>query len=75
MGGGHWVKEKTGRGEYVLLEDGSLWEISRLDRTYTALWLATESVVVLTNAAGLFPYKLLNTDTREVVEARYVGRR
>jgi len=75
VGGGHWVKEKIDGGKYILLEDGSLWEISSLDRIDTALWLPTESVVVLDNPTGLFPYKLVNTDTKEVVEAKCVGRR
>ncbi len=75
VGDGHWVKEKIGRGEYILLEDGSLWEISRLDRIDTALWLNTESIVVLENTSGLLPYKLINTDSEDVVEAKYLGTR
>lgn len=75
VGDGHWVREKIGRGEYIILEDGSLWEISRLDRIDTALWLTTESIVVLENSSGLLPYKLINTDTEDVVEAKYLGTR
>ena len=75
VGDGHWVQEKIGHGEYILMEDGSLWEISSLDRIDTALWLNTENIVVIENTSGLLPYKLINTDTGDVVEAKYLGTR
>ena len=31
-GEGHWIDKNIGRGEFIVLEDGSLWEIDRLDR-------------------------------------------
>lgn len=75
VGDGHWVKDKIGCGEYILLEDGSLWEISRLDRIDTAQWLNTENIVVIEKTSGSLPNKLINTDAKDVVEAKYVGTR
>ena len=73
VGAGHWVWEKIGSGEYVLLEDGSLWEISSIDRIYSMLWLTTEDTMVLENPSGFLPYLLINTDAGDRVEAKYVG--
>ncbi|MCZ6689958.1 MAG: hypothetical protein O7H41_10175 [Planctomycetota bacterium] len=73
-GGGHWVMKKIDAGEMILLEDGSLWEISPIDRIDTMLWLPITNITVLENE-GFFPYKLVNTDDGESVEAKYIGRK
>jgi len=75
VGSGHWVQQNIESGHFILLEDDSLWEVSSLDRIDATLWLATESITVLDNGGGLWPYKLVNTDTGEAVEAKMVGNR
>lgn len=61
--GGHWIRSKSDDGAVVILEDGSVWEISSIDRIYTILWLPITDIVAC-------PDKLINTDDGEVVEAR-----
>jgi hypothetical protein len=59
---GHWVQEVIADGEFVLLEDRSLWQIDVLDRIDTLLWLPTEDVVVCDG-------RLINVDDGEAVDA------
>lgn len=73
LGGGHWISKVIDGGRFVLLEDGSLWEISSIDRINTAIWLPITDIMVLENQAGVFPYTLVNTDDRETAEAKYIG--
>ncbi len=74
VGSGHWIEKVMDNGAYILLEDGSLWEVSLLDRFKAALWLPLDDITVSENI-GLYPYKLINTSQGEVVEAKYVGQR
>lgn len=59
---GHWVQSVSSGGEIVKLEDGSLWEISAIDRIDTTLWLVTEEITVCGD-------RLINTDTGDAVDA------
>jgi len=75
VGGGHWVSEVSDGGTIVTLEDGSLWEISALDRVDTALWLPTTSITVLESRSpvGNYKYILINKDDGEKALAKYLG--
>ncbi len=70
LGQKHWVKEKIDRGAFIQLEDRSLWQISRLDRIDTTLWLPMQDVVVIENPSGLYPYKLISEG--DAVEATLI---
>jgi hypothetical protein len=76
VGSGHWIKEKIDSGDYILLEDGSLWEIASLDRLNTRLWLKTSSITVV-EASGYpgYGYILINTDDGESARVRFVPSR
>jgi tetratricopeptide (TPR) repeat protein len=74
VGSGHWISKVIDSGRYILLEDGSLWEVYSVDRITSMLWLPIDDITVIENG-GLFPYKLINTDEGEVVEAKYLGNR
>ncbi len=74
-GGGHWISKVMDGGRYVKLEDGSLWEVSALDRIDSMLWLMTESIVIVENSSSVtYPYKLVNKDTGDVVEAKPISK-
>jgi hypothetical protein len=60
---GHWIKSVQADGKIVILEDGSVWEVDDVDMVDTALWLATEEIVVCDD-------KLINTDDDETVDAK-----
>ena len=69
-----WIKEKIDSGRMLLLADGSLWEISLLDRINTMLWMMFDDVIVVKGDSPLFPYKLVNTSQGETAEAKYLGK-
>ena len=59
---GHMIKEKTSDGSIVTLEDGSVWEVNRIDRSYIMSW-PLESEVIACDAT------LTKVDNGEVIEA------
>jgi len=73
-GGDYWIRKNIGSGSFIMLNDGSLWEVDSFDRLDATLWLAMESVVIVDNSNGFMPHRLVNTDTRESVGAKRVDR-
>lgn len=73
-GSGHWVSKKIDSGKYIKLEDGSLWEISPLDKINTILWLTLDDITVIESDNLLYPYILVNTDDDETAEAKLIAR-
>jgi len=63
---GHWVQQVTDGGRIVSLENGSIWEISPIDRIDTALWLTTTNISICGGDT------LVNLDDREKVSARRI---
>jgi hypothetical protein len=57
---GHWIESNEQSGEIIILEDGSIWEVS--DTLDSSLWLPLSSITVC-------PYSLINTDDNERVDA------
>lgn len=74
-GDGHWIKKNIDRGNNIVLEDGSLWQISPIDRIDTALWLPISNITVqqYTEASGPYEYILINTSDRNKACAKYLG--
>ncbi len=72
VGSGHWIQTVSSGGEIITLEDGSLWEVSPIDVIYSAIWLPVSNIVVVEDS-GPHPYKLINTDDGESVNAKYLG--
>ena len=70
VGGGHWISDNIDNGSYILLEDGSLWEIDSLDTIDTSLWLSISNITVIDNG---YNYILINTDDGEKAEAKFLG--
>ena len=60
-----------------MLEDGSLWEVARLDRLNGSLWLrmSTITVVEATDGVGGFNYLLVNTNDGESVHTKLIGKK
>jgi hypothetical protein len=73
LGGGHFIRAVNDDGQYVTLEDGSLWEIEPSVRFQTMDWQLQAAVTVRRAiAAGAFTYELDNTQDDEGALARYV---
>lgn len=77
VGRGHWVDKNIDSGTFILLEDGSLWQIDPLERLDAMLWLTTSSVTVVESSRGSpgYDYLLINTDDGEKAHAKYMGKR
>lgn len=74
-GSGHWIQTNIDSGEFIVLEDSSLWKIAPLDKIDALLWLATSSITVVESADGSagYDYLLINTDDGEKAHAKYMG--
>lgn len=70
----HWVNNTLKGSIYVILEDGSLWEISTPDRLKPSSWLKTDVITVVENISYKYPYKLVNHSSGDAVEAKYLGK-
>jgi hypothetical protein len=71
-----WIQNVGSGGAIVTLSDGSIWQVSPLDRIDTVLWLPVDDVVVVNNQgalSALYPYLLINKDEGETAEAQYLG--
>ena len=73
IGSGHWILENVNAGELIKLEDSSLWEISPIDRIYSALWLPISEITVIEGRNPLYPYVLINSDDDEKAEAKFIA--
>ena len=74
LGPGHWIKEKMDFGKYIQLEDGSLWEISSMDKYKTSIWLKFDNITVIESKNAFYPYVLVNTSQGETAEAKLVSK-
>jgi hypothetical protein len=74
--GGHWIKSKANDGGIIVLEDGSMWEISSIDRIDTSLWLPISNVTILkaSSPVGDYKYILVNSDDGEKALAKFLGK-
>lgn len=73
IGDNHWIKSKSNDGNIIILEDGSTWEVSPLDRIDCILWLPLTDIVVAESNNPLYPYRLINSDDGETVEAKLLS--
>jgi hypothetical protein len=72
LGSGHLMREVTRDGRYVVLEDGSRWEIHPRDRFQTVDWEVNASIAVrTTRAEDGFGFEIVNTQTDEGALARF----
>lgn len=65
-GSGHWIQNTSSGGEFITLEDGSVWQVDLLDRIDTLLWLPITDITVAESGGG---YLLINTDDGEKAHA------
>ena len=74
-GGGHLIRSVSAGGQFVTLEDGSVWEIEPAVRFQTADWQA-EAPVTVRRAHGVGPFvdELVNSQEDEGALARRVSR-
>ena len=59
-------------GNLIKLDDDSLWQVSPIDAIDSALWLPPSDITVIEGNEPGYPYKLVNTDDNETVNARLI---
>lgn len=64
---GHWIQDKSDDGSVIILEDGSKWLISTVDRVDTALWLITDNITICPDEGYI-----INTDDAEKADATLI---
>ena len=72
VGSKHWIQKVIDGGKLILLEDGSMWEVSPLDIVTTCIWLPVSDISVVSGKDPVYPYMLINTDDGEMANAKYV---
>ncbi|HZP47685.1 MAG TPA: hypothetical protein VFB07_04080 [Vicinamibacterales bacterium] len=76
LGGGHLLRDVSGDGRFLMLEDGSRWEIHPRDRFQAQDWDVNTSLTVrTTRAEDGYGFEIVNTQTDEGALARFVPRR
>ena len=70
VGQKHWVQSVAQGGGWIQLEDGSLWQVSPIDKIHTAVWLPIEYVIVVKSGNPYYPYRLVGE--RDAAEAKLV---
>ncbi len=73
IGSKHWIQKVIDGGKLILLEDGSMWEISPIDIVTTCIWLPVSNISVMSGKDAVYPYMLINTDDGETADAKYLG--
>ena len=66
----HWLQDKDAEGRMLILEDGSRWEISALDRHKTSRWLRMSTIHV--EELKQDSYLLKNTIEQETARASHI---
>lgn len=72
---GRWIKSKSADGERIVLDDGSVWQVSSFSHYDTVLWLEQDAVTVMEGNDPLYPYKMINADSNEVADVKPISRR
>jgi hypothetical protein len=70
----HWIKAVVERGQTIQLEDGSLWQLNPFNKVDAILWLITERITVIESENALYPYKLINSDSKSAAEAKLISK-
>ena len=70
----HWIKNVVERGQTIQLEDGSIWQINPFNKVDAILWMAVERITVVDSGNALYPYKLINSDSKSTAEAKLISK-
>ena len=60
---GHWISSVINSGEFIVLEDGSVWQVDVIDRIDAGLWLPFENVIICNESI------IINIDNGEKINA------
>lgn len=66
----HHIQSVEDNGDFIVLEDGSRWQIYEGFVAKTRNWQVGEMITVTENRDELFPYRLINVHKNESVEVK-----
>ena len=70
----HWISDKSENGTLILLEDGTVWVVTPVDRVKTSIWLAVDHIAIFKSPSTPdYPYVLVNEREEERVHVKYLG--
>ena len=70
---GYWLKEVARGGRIIILGDESRWEVAPLFMGDTCTWHLVSGITVLDGDNPSYPFKLMNTNNKDIVDAKYLG--
>ena len=76
-GSGYWIKENIERGSMIILNDGSVWQVDRMDKLDASLWMKLSNITIAESSDGMpgYNYLLINSDDKQAVHAKLIGKR
>ena len=69
--GNHFITKISDFGRLIVLEDGSRWDVSSIDKATSMMWLITDNVLV--ESAYDNRCKITNIKRKESVEASHLA--
>ena len=73
LGAGHLLRDVSGDGRFITLEDGSRWEVIPRDQFTSAEWQPSAAMAVrTTRGEDGFDYEVVNTNDDEGVLAKFL---
>jgi hypothetical protein len=69
--GNHFITKISDFGRLIVLEDGSRWDVSSIDKAISMMWLITDNVLVESVYGNRC--KITNIKRKESVEASHLA--
>lgn len=70
-----WLREVMHGGRVIVLGDNSTWEVAPKNVEDTWFWDLVSRIDVTVGDNPSYPYKLLNRDNNEIIEAKLLIRK
>lgn len=70
---GHWIDQVLSNGRFVVLEDGSVWEIDPIDTINSSLWLGADNIILAKEDRNDAVCHIINTDSNDSAHGDYLG--
>ena len=70
----HYLEANYSGGSMIVLEDGSMWEIDKIDQMLSKSWKFRDEITV-SSSGGEYDYLLSNNEDGRRVHAKFLGKR
>jgi hypothetical protein len=66
----YWIKQVEDDGKIIILNTGHVLLVDPVDAVYSMGWLPASRVIVLQGDNPVYPYKIVDLDDHETVNAK-----